>query len=144
GLGRVQTGILRTLTSAGYIPVIEPTAFGAFDDDVNLGADDVACAVAAATEAIRAIFFHALGGVIDPRTERLIAELTPAEALAIADDARIPFDLREAIRAAAFGVRAGVPAAQIVDGGIANALLVELVTDCHLGTQVTGAIFTGA
>lgn len=145
GVGSVQTGILQTLTGAGYIPVIEPTAYAAFQEsDCEVAADEVARAIAAATDAVRAMFFHALGGVPDPQTEALIAELTPAEALAIAGDARIPADLRAAVRAAALGVRGGVGAAQIVDGRIAHAAIVELLTAHHLGTQVTGGVFTGA
>lgn len=145
GIGNVQTGILETLTRAGYIPVIEPTAFSVFDDrDRYLAADDVAQAIASATDAVRALFFHALGGVPDPQTEGVLTELTPAEALEIANDARVPDDLRTAIRAAALGVRAGVSAAQILDGRIAHAAVVELLTAQHLGTQVSGSIFTGA
>lgn len=145
GIGNVQTGILHTLTCAGYIPVIEPTAFGVFTGhDSRIAADDVAQAVAAATDAVRAIFFHALGGVPDPQTAALISDLTPAEALTIADDARVPADLRRAIRAAALGVRAGVAQAQIVDGRIAHATIVELLTAHHLGTRVTGSLFSGA
>lgn len=145
GIGNVQTGILETLTAAGYIPVIEPTAFSVFGEhDQSVGADDVARAIAAATDAIRAIFFHALGGVPDPQSEALISELTPAEALAIAEDRRVPLDLRAAIRAAALGVRAGVAEAQIIDGRIQHATVVELLTAHHLGTRVTGSVFTGA
>jgi len=143
GLGKVQTGILRTLTQSGYIPVVEPTAFGVFGEDVELVADDVAQAIAAATEAIRAIFFHALGGVPDPTTAALIEELTAAEALEIADQASVPADLRAAIRAAAQGVRAGVGAAQILDGRVAHASIIEVLTARHLGTQVTGGVYTG-
>ncbi|MFN2449437.1 MAG: hypothetical protein ABR508_06565 [Candidatus Baltobacteraceae bacterium] len=145
GIANVQTGILQTLSGAGYIPVIEPTAFIAFGkSDLSVAADEVARAVAAATDAVRAIFFHALGGVADPQTEALITELTPAEALTIADDERVPADLRTAIRAAALGVRGGVAAAQIVDGRVPHAAVVELLTAHHLGTQVTGGVFTGA
>jgi acetylglutamate kinase len=145
GLGTVQTGILQTLTGAGYIPIIEPTAFTVFGThDRAVEADDVARAVAAATDAVRAIFFHALGGVCDPQTEALLTDLTPAEALSIAEDPRVPADLRAAIRAAALGVRAGVAAAQIVDGRIAHATVVELLTAHHLGTRVTGSVFRGA
>lgn len=107
---RVQAGLLQTLTGAGYIPVIEPTAFAVFSPgDAHVAADDVAGAVAAAVDAVRAIFFHAAGGVNDPKTQALIDELTPAEALALADDARVPADLRAAIRAAALGVRSASP-----------------------------------
>jgi acetylglutamate kinase len=87
---------------------------------------------------------NALGGVPDPASAALISELTPAEALAIAQDMRVPADLRAAIRAAALGVRAGVAEAQIVDGRVAHATVVELLTAHHLGTRVTGSVFTGA
>ncbi len=140
GLGNIQPGILETLTQNGYIPVIQPTSFAPFGEDAELRADDVAQAIAAATEAIRAIFFHVLGGVPDPKTAALIDELTPAEALELAEDRRVPEDLRGAIRAAALGVRAGVEAAQIVDGRVAHVSIVELLTQRHLGTQVTGAV----
>jgi acetylglutamate kinase len=141
GIGRVQTRILHTLTGAGFIPVVEPTAFALFGEtDRAVVADDVAAAIAAATEAARAIFFHRAGGVPDPQTNTVIGELTPAEALALADDPRVDPELRRAIRAAATGVRAGIPAAQILDGRVAHATVVEVLTSGHLGTQVTGGI----
>jgi len=140
GLGNIQAGILETLTLNGYIPVVQPTSFAPFGEDLQLHPDDVAQAIAAATDAIRAIFFHVLGGVPDPKTASLIEELTPAEALELASDARVPEDLRGAIRAAALGVRAGVQAAQIVDGRVAHVSIVELLTQRHLGTQVIGAV----
>jgi len=142
---RVQAGLLQTLMAAGYIPVIEPTAFAVFaKGDASVAADDVAGAVAAAVDAVRAIFFHAAGGVADPKTQQLIDELTPAEALELSADARLPGDLRAAIRAAAHGVRSGVAAAQIVDGRIAHAAIVEFFTARHVGTQVAGGIYLAA
>ncbi len=62
GIGNVQTGILETLTGAGYIPVIEPTAFSVFAaHDRTVAPDEVAQAVAAATDAVRAMFFQRSG-----------------------------------------------------------------------------------
>jgi acetylglutamate kinase len=145
GIGRVQTHLLHTLTNAGFIPVVEPTAFAVFSsNDAPVVPDDVAAAIASACEAARAIFFHRAGGVSDPATHKLIEELTPAEALALADDERVAQDLRAAIRAAAIGVRSGISAAQIVDGRVAHAAVIELLTSQHLGTQVTGAILRAA
>jgi acetylglutamate kinase len=141
GIGRVQTGILSTLLDAGYIPVVEPTAFSVFGPgDALLSADEVAGAIAIAVDAVRAIFFHAAGGIADPATDTLIEELTPSEALALANDPRVAEDLRSAIRAAALGVRGGVGAAQIVDGRVPHAVIVELLTAQHVGTQVAGGI----
>ena len=142
GIGRVQTRILDTLTAAGFIPVVEPTAFKVFDSaDTDVVADDVAAAIATACGAARAVFFHTAGGVTDPETHAFMAELTPAEALALASDERLPDDLRAAIRASALGVRAGIPEAQIVDGRVAHAVVVEVLTEHHLGTRVTGSVF---
>jgi acetylglutamate kinase len=142
-VGRVQPGILMTLMQAGYIPVVAPTALALGGNDIDLSADDVAAAIASATDAARAIFFHAGGGVIDPASQALVAELTPAEALALADEGLLDADLSAAVRAAAHGVRGGVGAAQILDGRIAHAAIVEFLTDCHLGTQVTGTVYRG-
>jgi acetylglutamate kinase len=74
----------------------------------------------------------------------LLDELTPAEALALADRDDIEADVRTVVRAAARVVRGGVAAAQILDGRIAHAAIVEFLTDRHLGTQVTGTVYLGA
>ncbi len=139
-VGSVQTRLLRTLIGAGFVPVIEPLALGFSGADVPVGADTIAGAIARAVEAARAIFFHDAGGVLDPATATVIDELTPAEALALAETDGISTTLRDAMRAAALGVRGGVEAAQIVDGRIAHAAIVELLTARHLGTQVVGGI----
>ena len=52
--------------------------------------------------------------------------------------------MRAVVRAAAYVVRAGVNAAQILDGRVAHAAIVEFLTDRHLGTQVTGTVYLGA
>jgi acetylglutamate kinase len=139
-IGAVQTRLLETLTRSGYVPVIEPTAIGLSGADVSLPVDEVARAIAQATDATRILFFDPNGGVLDAETQRLVDELTPAEALAIADSGRLAPSLAAAIRAAAHGVRGGVEAAQIIDGRIAHATIVEFVTARHLGTQVTGSV----
>lgn len=140
-IGSVQTRLLETLTRSGYVPVIEPTAIGLRGDDVQLPVDDVARAIAEATDASRILFFDPNGGVVDAATQKLVDELTPAEALALADSGSLASSLAAAIRAAALGVRGGVDAAQIIDGRIAHAAIVELVTARHLGTQIAGTVF---
>lgn len=145
GIGRIQTGILTTLLDAGYVPVVEPTGFSVFaKGDAPLMADDVATAIALALEAVRAIFFHASGGISDPQTDALIAELTPAEALELAQDTRVARDLRDLIRVAALGVRGGLPVAQILDGRVPHATIVELLTSQPVGTRVTGSVTLAA
>lgn len=141
GLGRIQPAILRTLLQAHYVPVVEPSCYAVFEaDDIAVNADDIAAALAGALEAVRAIFFHAAGGLEDPQTHTVVEELTPAEALALADDERLDEPTRSVARAAALGVRSGAEAAQILDGRIAHATIIEFLTAQHVGTRVTGAI----
>lgn len=137
GIAKVQVGLLAALAKAGYLPVLEPIGYAPFGGDVEIDADNLAAVVAAATEANRAIFFVDSGGVPDPETSTKIAELTVAEATLLAEDPRLDLRLRGIIRAAVTGVRNGVPAAQIIDGRIAHAMIVELLTKRHLGTQVS-------
>jgi acetylglutamate kinase len=144
GIGHVQPKILETLLGAGYIPVVEPTALGFTGAEVSLEADAVASRIGAATHAARLLFFDTAGGVVDPHTASLIDELTPAEALSLAETTALAGSVRAAIRAAAAGVRGGVGAAQIVDGRIAHATIIEFLTERHLGTQVAGTIVLGA
>ncbi len=139
-IGNVGTKLLHTLLDAGYVPVVEPLAMGFAGNDVVVSADDVARALASAVGAARAIFFNDHGGVIDAKTKMLVDQLTPAEALELADDGTLAADLRHAIRAAALGVRGGVGAAQICDGRVAHASIVEFLTARHLGTQVAGTV----
>jgi acetylglutamate kinase len=140
-IGSIQTRLLHTLLGAGYVPVIEPVAMGFSGREVAVAADEVASALARALSAKRAIFFHDAGGVVDAQTHEIIGELTPAEALALADDALLPDDLRAAIRAAALGVRGGVGSAQILDGRIQHATIVEMLTMHRLGTRVMGTVY---
>src|SRR5271166_3441725 len=140
-MGHIQTHILTTLTVAGYVPVIEPIALGFGGEEIAFDPDAVAGAIAEATEAVRVLFFHESGGVVDDETARLIEELTPAEALVLAEREDLDATLRTAMRTAAQAVRAGVGAAQILDGRVAHAAIVELLTARHIGTQVAGTVF---
>ncbi len=142
-IGAIQTRLLRTLSDAGYVPVMEPKAMGLAGTDVQVDASALASAVAVALDAERAIFFHAEGGVTDPQTAATIEELTPAEALAIAERTDCPESLRTALRAAALGVRGGVGAAQIMDGRTKHCAVIEMLTGRRLGTQVTGSVYLG-
>lgn len=142
-IGRVHTPLLDTLLDAGYVPVIAPTAFAVFAErDPQLVADDVASAIASAVGAERALFFHPQGGIIDG--DELIESLTAAEALALADRADIAGDVAALLRAAARGVRGGVGAARVLDGALAHAALIDLMTHARTGTTITGGVLFAA
>ncbi|TAM60529.1 hypothetical protein EPN52_04955 [bacterium] len=136
----VNPALLHTLFASGYLPLIDPEGLTLAAEGIRLQADDVARAVGAALEAKRVLFFHTGGGLADPLTSEVIADLTPAEALTLADSGTLDPELASTARAAARSVRGGVEAAEILDGGVAHAAIVELLTQTHLGTRVTGSI----
>ncbi|HVA38084.1 MAG TPA: hypothetical protein VNJ51_10775 [Candidatus Dormibacteraeota bacterium] len=136
----VNPALLHTLFANGYLPLIDPEGLSLSAEGIPLAADDVARAVGAALEAKRVLFFHASGGVADPKTSEVISDLTPAEALTLADSGSLEPELASVARAAARSVRAGVEAAEILDGRVTHAAIVEILTETHLGTRVTGSI----
>ncbi len=145
GVGAVQPEVLLALLDAGFVPIVEPVAYAPIAAREELvEADEVARAVGVALHASRAIFFHRAGSVANPLTNDPIFELTAAEALALADDERVAPDLRATMRAAARGVRGGIGAAEICDGRIAHAAVIELLTERHVGTRVTGGVVLAA
>ncbi len=145
GVGAVQPELLLALLDGGFVPIVEPTAYAPISArEETVEADEVARAIGVALHASRAIFFHRAGSIANPLTNDPIPELTAAEALILADDDRIAPDLRVTMRAAARGVRAGIGAAEICDGRIAHAAVIELLTECHAGTRVTGGVVLAA
>jgi len=80
-------------------------------------------------------------GVIDALTRECIGELTARRSAHPRRRRNAAQDLRTAMRAAALGVRGGVGAADILDGRIAHASIVELLTARHVGTRVMGTVF---
>ncbi|NNM98198.1 MAG: hypothetical protein HKL91_00165 [Candidatus Eremiobacteraeota bacterium] len=145
GVGAVQPEVLLALLEAGFVPIVEPIAYAPIAArEESVEADDVARAIGIALRASRAIFFHRAGSIANPITNDPIPELTAAEALAFADDERFAPDLRATMRAAARGVRGGIGAAAICDGRIAHAAVIELLTEQHVGTRVTGGVVLAA
>ena len=145
GVGAVQPEVLLALLEAGFVPIVEPMAYAPIAArEESVEADEVARAIGVALRASRAIFFHRAGAIANPLTNDPIAELTAAEALAFADDDRFAPDIRATMRAAARGVRGGIGAAEICDGRIAHAAVIELLTEQHLGTRVTGGVVFAA
>ena len=70
----------------------------------------------------------------------IIAELTSSEALALASAGTLSDELVRHLRAAAYGVRAGIEAAQLLDLSSHHAAIVEMLTAQHVGTRVVSNI----
>ena len=133
----VDAKVLDTLIHAGFIPVIAPIGAGPDGESYNINADLVAGRLAEALQAEKLILLTNTPGILDASGETL-ASLSPEAAGNLIADGGITDGMLPKVRCALEAVAKGVASAQIIDGTIPHALLLEIFTDAGIGTQITG------
>jgi acetylglutamate kinase len=131
----VEAPILENLMRSDIIPVIAPIGVGEQGETYNINADTVAGAVAAALKASRLLLLTDVVGVLDDK-KALVNELTVAEAEAMIAAGTISGGMIPKIETCIDAVEGGVEAAVIIDGRVANAILLELFADRGVGTLI--------
>jgi len=132
----VDAGVLDGLLADGRIPVVASVCRGADGEVYNVNADTAAAAVAVAVHAEKLVVLTDVEGLyVDTPDGREVISLLTADELAewlpALTEGMIP-KMEACLRA----VRGGVPAAHVVDGRVAHALLLEVLTDSGVGTMV--------
>lgn len=135
-VAEVNTSAVTDLIDAGRIPVISTVAPDADGVLHNLNADTAAAALAAALGARKLVILTDVPGLYAswPDPDSLISQLTADELAALLP--RLEAGMVPKMEACLRAVRAGVPAAHVVDGRIAHSLLLEVFTSEGLGTMV--------
>ena len=135
-IAEVNPGVLDALVARDFIPVIAPIGVG--DDGVsyNINADFVASALAARLNAAKLVLLTDTPGVMKPDGSTLVA-LRREEVERMIVDGEISGGMLPKVRCALDAMEAGVPSAQIIDGRIPHATLLEIFTDGGVGTQIT-------
>jgi acetylglutamate kinase len=131
----VEAPVLEHLMASGIIPVIAPIGVGENGETYNINADTVAGAVAAALKASRLLLLTDVVGVLDDK-KALVSELTVAEAEAMISAGTISGGMIPKVETCIAAVEGGVEAAVIIDGRVANAILLELFADRGIGTLI--------
>ncbi|MCA9605973.1 MAG: acetylglutamate kinase [Myxococcales bacterium] len=132
----VRTEVVDRLVEGGFIPVIAPIAVDDMGRTLNVNADTVAGAVAAAVGARKLVLMTDIEGVRgedgqvissigSSRIEQLIAEGVIAGGM-------IP-----KVRCGLDALASGVNKVHIIDGRTRHACLLEIFTDEGVGTQIT-------
>jgi acetylglutamate kinase len=132
----VDAGVLEGLLADGRIPVVASVCRGADGEVYNVNADTAAAAVAVAVSAEKLVVLTDVEGLyVDwPASGEVISRLTADEL-----EARLPSladGMVPKMEACLRAVCGGVPAAHVVDGRVAHALLLEVLTDSGVGTMV--------
>src|SRR5699024_9733073 len=136
-VARIDPRIVRRLEADDFVPVIAPIGVGEHGHSYNINADLVAGELAKVLAAEKLVLLTNAAGVLDAHGD-LLTGLEPEQVQMMIADGRIAGGMLPKIQCALDAVAGGVRAAHIVDGRVANAVLLELFTDAGVGTLIKG------
>ncbi len=131
----INTSLLNTLLSQGFIPVIAPVGVDEAGETYNINADTVAGAVAAAMGAKRLVLLTDVSGVLD-KDRVLISSLDIAEASQAMATGLLTGGMIPKVTCCMEAVEAGVEKAHILDGRVENCIILEFFTTSGIGTEI--------
>ncbi len=132
---KVNPKILETLDSNDFIPVIAPIGKGENKETLNINADFVASAIAAALKAEKLILMTNTQGVRG-KDQSLISELTRRKVSSLIKTKVIRDGMLPKVNSCLEALKAGVVKTHIIDGTIKHSLLLEIFTERGIGTQI--------
>ena len=132
----IDTGVLEHLARGDFIPVIAPIGVGDGGMSYNINADLVAGRLAEALAAEKLMLLTNTPGLLD-RDGELIASLDVRGVEALIADGTIAGGMLPKVRCALDAVQSGVHTAQIVDGRVEHAVLLEVFTSAGMGTFIS-------
>lgn len=135
---KINQTLLDLLTQSDIIPVIAPIGVGEDGTTYNINADLVAGRIASELHAEKLLLLTDIEGIKNKEGE-LLSSLTLQEVDSLIQDKTIQGGMLPKIRCAVDAVRRGVNSAQIIDGRVAHAVLLELLTDEGVGTMISAA-----
>jgi len=133
----IDVSIVKVLDQANFIPVIAPVGVGVDGQSYNINADLVAGKLAEALQAEKLILLTNTAGVLD-KNAKLLTGLNAKQVQELIDNGTIHGGMLPKINCALDAVKAGVKTAQIIDGRVEHAVLLELLTDEGVGTLIKG------
>ncbi|MCE2403337.1 acetylglutamate kinase [Candidatus Poribacteria bacterium] len=134
----VNTQPIITLDEAGYIPVIAPNGTGVDGQTYNINADTMAGEIASALQAEKLILLTDTRGICKDAEDisTLIPTIRMKQINALIDDGVIKDGMIPKIEACATALLGGVSKTHIIDGKIQHSLLLEVLTEGGIGTEI--------
>ena len=132
----IDTGVLEHLVRGDFIPVIAPIGVGDGGMSYNINADLVAGKLAEALAAEKLVLLTNTPGLLD-REGELITALDVKGVEALIADGTIAGGMLPKVRCALDAVQGGVHTAQIIDGRVEHAVLLEVFTSAGMGTFIS-------
>ena len=132
----IDTKVLDLLGGSDFIPVIAPIGVDEEGTSYNINADLVAGKVAEVLRAEKLILLTNVAGLKD-KEGRVLTGLTADRVNALIKDGTIHGGMLPKIRCALEAVENGVHTSHIIDGRVAHAVLLEILTDKGVGTLIS-------
>ncbi|NRA42973.1 MAG: acetylglutamate kinase [Pseudomonadales bacterium] len=132
----IDTSLLDALSQGNFIPVIAPIGVDKDGNSYNINADFVAGKLAEVLNAEKLMLLTNVAGLLD-KQGNILTGLSTREVDALIDDGTIYGGMLPKIQCALDAVKSGVKRSHIVDGRVANAVLLEIFTDTGVGTLIT-------
>ena len=131
----IDPDVIHLLVSRGFIPVIMPIGVGVDGTAYHINSDLFAGQLARTLHAEKLILMTNVPGVLD-RDGKLAFVMTANEAEGLLREGAVSAAMQPRLTAALAAVREGVRSVHIIDGGVASALLLEVLTNSGIGTAV--------
>ena len=128
--------VINMIKDSDFIPVIAPIGTDDEGASYNINADTVAGKVAQLVSAEKLILLTNISGVQD-KTGKVLTGLSTEDVNRLIADGTIHGGMLPKIHCALDAVNSGVNSAQIIDGRVPHAVLLEVFTDQGIGTQIT-------
>lgn len=131
----IDVDVINLLTNGDVIPVIAPIGVDSDGHSYNINADLVAGKIAEVLKAEKLILLTNTEGVLD-QAGNVLTGLGAAQINNLIVAGIIHSGMLPKIRCALEAVQGGVTTAHIIDGRVANAVLLEIFTDQGVGTLI--------
>ena len=131
----IDPSLIAFLDKGDFIPVIAPIGVGPDGETYNINADVVAGKIAEVLQAEKLVLLTNTPGVLNKAGE-LLTGVTPKDIDAMVDDGTLYGGMLPKIGSALDAARSGVKSVHIIDGRVAHALLLEILTDEGVGTLI--------
>ena len=132
----INPEIIRVLEGRDVIPIIAPIGWGEDGTTYNINADHVAGKIAGALRAAKLILLTNVDGILDKKG-KLISSVTKRQARKFIRNGTINSGMIPKVMCALEALEEGVNKVHIINGTIKRALILELLTDLGIGTEIT-------
>jgi acetylglutamate kinase len=131
----VDTKVLKLISEAGFIPVVAPIGVSEEGVSLNINADFVAGKIAEATSAEKLILLTNTQGVLD-QNKQVMSSISGQDIPKLIADGTLRGGMIPKCKCVENALIGGVKTAHIIDGRLQHSVLLELLTDNGVGTQI--------